>query len=52
MFTKVVGLSTNYQTPFTVCRYDSLFLRSDGGGGRKAPPPPDSELFRARPEYG
>ena len=36
-FTKVVGLSTNYQTPVR-------------RGDRKAPPPADSEPFRARPE--
>ena len=29
--TKLVGPSTNYQTPFAVCRYDSWFSRSDGG---------------------
>ena len=31
-FTKVVGLSTNYQMPFTICRSDSWFSRSDGEG--------------------
>ena len=29
-FTKLVSPSTNYQKPFAVCCYDSLFSRSDG----------------------
>ena len=36
VFTKVVGLSTNYQTPFAVCRYYLCFSRSEGGEGEKA----------------
>ena len=37
LFTKVVGISKNYQTPFAVCRDHSCFSRSDGGGGGKRP---------------
>ena len=48
-FTKFVGLSTNYRSLFSVCRYDSCFSRSDRGP-KMSPPPPDSEPFRARPE--
>ena len=38
-FTKVVGLSTNYQMPFAICHChaDSWFSRSDGGA-EKLPP--------------
>ena len=47
---KVVSLSTNYQTPFAVCRYDSWFSRSDGGGVKRPlrPFPSLSEPARNR----
>ena len=35
--TKAVGLSMNYQMPFTVCRSDSWFFISEGGS--KVPHP-------------
>ena len=48
-FTKAVVLSTNYQTQFAVCCYDSWFSKSKGWA-ENAPPPPDIEPFSARPE--
>ena len=39
VITKVVGLSTNYQTPFAVYCYDSWFSRSERGPKRPLSPP-------------
>ena len=47
-FTKVLGLLTNFPTPFAVCPYDSWFSIFDGGGAKGCPP--DSKPFRARSE--
>ena len=51
LFTKVVGLSTNYQMPFAVCRYDACFFRSDGGQKDPRPIPSLSEPARNRVEF-
>ena len=47
--TKVVVLSTNYQAPFAVCRYDSWFLISEGGPKR---PPVRYRAFQSPPGIG
>ena len=46
--TKVIVLSTNYQMPFAVCRYDSCFLYLKVA--EKAAKRPDIEPFRAHLE--
>ena len=47
VFTKLVGLSTNYQTPFAFVAIIRGFRDLKGGPKRLLP---DSEPFRARPE--
>ena len=47
IFTKILVLSTNYQTPFAVCRYDSWFSGFEGGEK-----PPRYRAFQSQPGIG